>query len=96
MEGIRSRKIQCRVYRKDKFHAKAYLAHGRAAVIDSFGLVGSSNFTQPGLTDNVELNVQIRGPEVGLLQEWYEWHWQEAEDATPDVMRMLDRHTRES
>lgn len=72
VDAIRNGKIQCRVFRKDKFHAKAYLTHGKAAVIGSFGLVGSSNFTYPGLTDNVELNVQIRGPEVGLLQEWYE------------------------
>jgi superfamily II DNA or RNA helicase len=95
VEGIRSGKIQCRVSRKDKFHAKAYLTHGRAAVIGSFGLVGSSNFTYPGLTDNVELNVQIRGPEVGLLQEWYERHWDEAEDVTLDLLKTIERHTRE-
>lgn len=95
VDAIRSGKIQCRVFRKDKFHAKAYLTHGRAAVIGSFGLVGSSNFTYPGLTDNVELNVQIRGPEVGLLQEWYESHWNEAEDVAPDLLRTLERHTRE-
>lgn len=93
VEAIRSGKIQCRVYRKDKFHAKAYITHGRAAVIGSFGLVGSSNFTFPGLSDNVELNVQIRGPEVTLLQEWYERHWDDAEDITPDVLRTLERHT---
>jgi len=95
MEAFRNGKIQCRVFRKDKFHAKAYLTHGRAKVIGSFGLVGSSNFTYPGLTDNVELNVQIRGPEVGLLQAWYERHWNEAEDVTPDVLRTLERHTRD-
>ena len=93
VEAIRAGKIQCRVYRKDKFHAKAYITHGRAAVIGSFGLVGSSNFTYPGLCDNVELNVQIRGPEVTLLQEWYEKHWNDAEDITPDVLRTLERHT---
>ena len=38
VEGIRSGKIQCRVYRKDKFHAKAYLTHAKAAVIGSFAL----------------------------------------------------------
>lgn len=94
VEAIRAGKIECRVFRKDKFHAKAYLTHGKAAVIGSFGLVGSSNFTYPGLTDNVELNVQIRGPEVGLLQEWYERHWSEAEDVSPDLLRTLERHTR--
>lgn len=92
VEGIRKGQIQCRVYRKDKFHAKAYITHSRAAVIGSFGLVGSSNFTFPGLCDNVELNVQIRGSEVGLLQEWYDRHWEEAEDVTPDILRTLERH----
>ncbi len=92
VEGIRSKKIHCKVYRKDKFHAKAYLTHGRAAVVGSFALVGSSNFTFPGLVDNIELNVQIRGPEVALLQEWYERYWLEAEDVTPDILRTLERH----
>ena len=91
--AIRAGKIECRVYRKDKFHAKAYITHGRAAVVGSFGLVGSSNFTFPGLCDNVELNVQVRGSEVGLLQEWYERHWEDAEDITPDILRTLERHT---
>ena len=92
VEGIRAGKIECRVYRRDKFHAKCYLTHGRAAVVGSFGLVGSSNFTFPGLCDNVELNVQIRGGDVRLLQEWYERHWQDAEDVTPEILRTLERH----
>lgn len=92
VEAIRSGKIQCRVYRRDKFHAKCYLTHGRAAVVGSFGLVGSSNFTFPGLSDNVELNVQIRGSDVRLLQEWYERHWEDAEDITPEILRTLERH----
>src|SRR5713226_3187938 len=61
VEGIRSGKITCRVYRKDKFHAKAYITHARLEVVGSSALVGSSNFTCPGITENVELNVQITG-----------------------------------
>ena len=68
VDAIRNGKIECRVYRRDKFHAKAYITHGRAAVLGSYALVGSSNFTYPGLNDNIELNVQIQGAEVGLLQ----------------------------
>jgi phosphatidylserine/phosphatidylglycerophosphate/cardiolipin synthase-like enzyme len=79
---IRSGKIACRVYRKEKFHAKAYITHARLEVIGSSALVGSSNFTYPGLTENVELNVQITGQPVGVLQEWYEEHWAAAEDVT--------------
>ncbi|MGE0766238.1 MAG: helicase-related protein [Hyphomicrobiaceae bacterium] len=90
--ALQSGQIVCRVYRRDKFHAKAYLTHARTAVVGSFGLVGSSNFTFPGVSQNVELNVQIRGPEVGLLQEWYERHWDDAEDVTADMLRTIERH----
>jgi phosphatidylserine/phosphatidylglycerophosphate/cardiolipin synthase-like enzyme len=92
LDALHKQKIQCRVYRRDKFHAKAYLTHARSAVVGSFGLVGSSNFTYPGLCENVELNVQIRGPEVGILQEWYQRHWDEAEDITPQILRTVERH----
>lgn len=93
VEAIRSGKIQCRVYRRDKFHAKAYITHSRSAVVGSFALVGSSNFTYPGLTSNVELNVKISGPEVQVLQDWYERHWERAEDITPDILQTIERHT---
>jgi len=95
VEAIRAGRIECRVYRKDKFHAKAYITHARLEVVGSFALVGSSNFTFPGLNENVELNVQIAGPPVAVLQEWFEKHWAAAEDATPDVLRVIDRHIRE-
>ena len=93
VEALRSGKIQCRVYRKDRFHAKCYITHARQAVVGSFGLVGSSNFTKPGLQDNVELNVQIRGNDVRLLQEWYEKHWEDSEDVTAEILRTFEKHT---
>ena len=95
MEAIRSGKIQCRVYRKEKFHAKAYITHARLEVIGSSALVGSSNFTFPGLTENIELNVQITGSPVKVLQEWYEEHWNQAEDVTPEILKTIDRHIRD-
>lgn len=95
VEAIRSGKIKCKVYRKDKFHAKAYITHARLEVIGSSALVGSSNFTYPGLTENIELNVQITGQPVAVLQEWYEEHWAEAEDVTAEILTTIERHTRE-
>ncbi|OGO50156.1 MAG: hypothetical protein A2148_10855 [Chloroflexi bacterium RBG_16_68_14] len=92
VDALQSGQIQAKVYTRAKFHAKAYITHGKAAVIGSTALVGSSNFTFPGLTTNVELNVQLRR-EVELLQEWFERHWNEAEDVTPDVLRIIERHT---
>lgn len=95
VEAIRSGKIACRVYRKDKFHAKAYITHARLEVVGSSALVGSSNFTFPGLTENIELNVQITGRPVAVLQEWFEEHWNQAEDVTPDILRTIERHVAE-
>lgn len=92
--ALRDRKIECRVYRKDKFHAKAYITHARMEVVGSSALVGSSNFTLPGLTDNIELNVQVTGSPVAVLQEWYDEHWEEAEDVTPEIIESFERHAR--
>ncbi len=94
VEALREKRIQCRVYTKDKFHAKAYITHAKHAVVGPSALVGSSNFTYPGLTKNVELNVQLRR-EVEVLQEWYERHWKDAQDITVEVLKVIERHTRE-
>ena len=95
VEAIRSGKIHCRVYRKDKFHAKAYITHARQRMIGSTALVGSSNFTYHGMIENIELNIQISGRQVNALQEWYERHWEDAEEVTPEILRIIERHTRE-
>jgi superfamily II DNA or RNA helicase len=95
VEAIRSGKIQCRVYKKEKFHAKGYITHARLEVVGASALVGSSNFTFPGLTENIELNVQITGRPVTVLQEWYEEHWGQAEDVTPEILKTIERHTHE-
>jgi superfamily II DNA or RNA helicase/HKD family nuclease len=95
VEAIRSGKITCRVYRKDKFHAKAYITHARLEVVGSSALVGSANFTYPGLTENIELNVQITGQPVAVLQEWYEEHWDDAEDVSAEILKTIERHTQE-
>ena len=77
IEAMKSRKIECRVYDREKFHAKAYITQFRDDYRDQFissmnvppgyALVGSSNFTHAGLTKNIELNVQLDN-EVEELQ----------------------------
>jgi hypothetical protein len=96
VHALHQGKIECRVYAKRKFHAKAYITHPRVAVIGSVALVGSSNFTLPGLTQNIELNIQVKGAgDVAQLQEWFERHWEEAEDITPDIIRVIERQIAE-
>ena len=104
VEALASRKIECHVYTKDKFHAKAYITHMRPnvhAAIPSatnvpagYALVGSSNFTKAGLTKNVELNVQI-GHDADKLQDWFDRYWNESEDITEAVLRVVESRVRE-
>jgi SNF2 family DNA or RNA helicase len=94
VDAMRTGQIESRVYIKDRFHAKAYITHAKLAVIGSSALVGSSNFTLPGLTQNVELNIQLRR-EVELLQEWFERHWSEAENISDELLKTVERHIRE-
>lgn len=95
VQGIKNKQINCRVYRKGRFHAKAYITHARSDVIGSYAIVGSSNLSKPGLTENIELNVQIVGPPVHTLQEWYEEHWADAVDITPEILTIIERHVAE-
>lgn len=94
VDGIRSGKIEIRVYKPKKFHAKAYITHSKLKVVGSAALVGSSNFTRPGLTQNVELNVKFQGPEVADLQEWYEHHWSEAAPVNQKLLSVLEHNAR--
>jgi len=94
LDALRSRQIECRVYDRDKFHAKAYITHAKLEVVGSQALVGSSNFTRPGLTKNIELNIQVQSArEVAQLQEWFEAHWNEASEVTDAVIETISRHT---
>ena len=94
LDALRSGQIECRVYDKNKFHAKAYITHAKLEVVGAQALVGSSNFTRPGLTKNIELNVQIQSArEVAQLQEWFETHWNEAREVTEAVIETISRHT---
>ncbi len=95
LEALRSGQIECRLYDRAKFHAKAYLTHGKMDIIGSQALVGSSNFTEPGLTRNIELNVQIQSArEVAQLRDWFEEHWKRARPATDAVIKTVERHVR--
>ncbi|SFG84186.1 helicase-related protein [Oribacterium sp. WCC10] len=104
LDALKSGKIECRVYDKSKFHAKAYITYFRDEykaqfpssmnVPDGYALVGSSNFTKAGLTQNIELNVQIRD-DVDQLQSWFEKQWDDAEDITTAILEVIEMHCKE-
>ncbi|MBM4031839.1 MAG: hypothetical protein FJ291_08655 [Planctomycetes bacterium] len=88
-------RILCRIYTKAKFHAKAYLLRTRGLPVN-FGLVGSSNLTRAGLTENLELNLlSTEQHQLQALQDWYDGIWAEAEDVREELLRVIERHLAE-
>lgn len=35
----------------------------------------------------------FNGPEVGVLQEWFEEYWDQAESVSPELLKTISRHT---
>lgn len=86
-------RIHAKVYTRAKFHAKAL--HFKTNGFVNHGLIGSSNFTHPGLTQNIELNLLTHDDsQLGKLQEWYDQVWDEAEDISEDLLKILEPHVR--
>ncbi len=52
-------KVEVRCYTAQKFHAKAYLINRPEIYPRYLGIIGSGNFTRPGLLQNIELNVHL-------------------------------------
>lgn len=95
-ELIADGKLDVRVYTRGVLHAKAYIFDYRNPQPNSrgIGIIGSSNLTEPGLTSNTELNVQVDDNAdiitgEGLHQdlcEWFEPLWKEAKPFSPELM----------
>ena len=86
--------IHIKLFEKSKLHAKLYLfTHNSIGDFSSNGLaiVGSSNFTQMGLTQNKELNVILTSQsEVEYLNQWFENLWADATDFREDLLKVID------
>ena len=93
--AIRRGKIVVRIYDIAKFHAKLNLMEAKDSNPVNFSTVGSSNFTLPGLTQNVELNTFITDPtHIGKLRDWYDERWEEGSEVKAELLRTIDRHLR--
>lgn len=93
-EALRTGVLETRVYTRAKFHAKTYLIDTPSPV--NYGVVGSSNFTHPGLTQNIELNLFTTQPsQLKALREWFDARWAEGVNIQEDLLGVIDRHLRE-
>lgn len=91
--AIRDGKIQIRVY--DSLHAKLSLMRSHIQPSSTFAIQGSSNFTQAGLTKNVELNSLVTdSTQIARFRHWYDARWAEASDVHPEILGVIEPHLR--
>ena len=105
IDALKKGQIECRVYNHSKFHAKSYILYFNEStssvlstlnVSNKFALVGSSNFTKPGLTQNLELNTQFHdGEDVTKLQTWFNGMWDNADTLNDAVLNVIEKHVKE-
>ena len=86
-------KVKFKIYTKGRLHAKAYIFDYKEGkgYEKGIAIVGSSNLTLSGLTNNTELNVVVNGNENhNQLTKWFEELWNESEDFNEDLMKTLE------
>ncbi|AQQ09634.1 ATP-dependent helicase HepA [Sedimentisphaera cyanobacteriorum] len=95
-EAISNKQIVLKTYSKAKFHAKSYLMESKEVSPVDFAIVGSSNFTRPGLTENLELNLfSTDQAHIEGLRSWYDQVWKEGEDVSPEIINVIAPHLKE-
>ena len=95
-EALSNGRINARVFTNSKFHAKSYLMEMKPPHLSNYGIVGSSNFTEPGISKNVELNVLTTDTNtLSALREWFENYWGQSEEIRQELLKTIEPHLRE-
>lgn len=93
-EFIANNIIDVRLYEKSRLHAKLYLFLTNPEekyASPGLAVVGSSNFTDKGLTKNKELNVLLTSrEEVLYLNNWFDNLWNESVEFREDLLKVID------
>lgn len=94
---IANKKVDIRLYDKEKLHAKLYLFIQNPDLFDDSSytpgsaILGSSNFTKPGFMDNRELNVSISNKDdVVYLNDWFEDLWEESNEFSEELLKVIE------
>jgi phosphatidylserine/phosphatidylglycerophosphate/cardiolipin synthase-like enzyme len=73
-----------------RLHDKGFL-HGKAYIFDNLVILGSSNFTLPGLTHNTELNsVGLEAEAYYTREKWFQKFWDESVDFKSQLITILE------
>ena len=95
LEWLKSGKLEIKAYPTNKLHAKLYIMSFGENNIDAGRIItGSSNFTQSGLKDNLEFNVELKDkPDYQFAKEKFAELWEEAVDLKETCLKTIQEKT---
>ena len=93
IEWIQSKKLEIRAYPSQNIHAKLYImtfAEGDRDV--GRVITGSSNFTQAGLVDNLEFNVELKNcADYEFAKQKFKELWKDAVDVSEKYIEIIPK-----
>lgn len=97
LDWLKSGKLEMRMYTKAPIHAKVYiLRKNQEKVPDTFGSVitGSSNFSEAGLVNNLEFNVELKDyADVRFALDKFEELWAKGTDIRNTYIEAVEQNT---
>lgn len=97
IKWLQSGKLQMRIFPESPIHAKVYIMRkDMEKCLDNYGSVitGSSNFSQAGLVNNLEFNVELKDSrDVDFALEKFEELWSRSIDITEEYIETINIDT---
>ncbi|MEW6410927.1 MAG: helicase-related protein [Candidatus Zixiibacteriota bacterium] len=95
LEWLRSGKLEIRAYPSENIHAKVYLMTFVEGDRDVGRVItGSSNFTQAGLIDNLEFNVELKdGNDYDFAKKQFDKLWADAVEVKDKYIDTIQTRT---
>ncbi len=97
LDWLKSGKLEMRMYTEAPIHAKVYIMRkDQDKVPDTFGTVitGSSNFSEAGLINNLEFNVELKDyADVKFALDKFEELWSKGTDIRDTYISAVEQNT---
>lgn len=93
LHQLKNGKVVVKLFLRHQLHAKLYICHTSIKTVPIQSLLGSSNFTLSGLSQQGELNVDVYDADAGKkLEKWFEDLWNDrfCIDITNDLVNVLE------
>jgi len=95
IEWLRNKKLEIRAYPEGNMHAKLYIMRFKEGDRDVGRVItGSSNFTESGLRNNLEFNVELKNyADYEFSEIKFNELWEKAIDVSEKYIETVQKHT---